>query len=250
MSAFSGKHKGKNIVITGASRGIGAGIAECLASEGARVAITYSNNEQKANEVLKNLPGEGHICVRLDVSNEESVKSAFDEIYEKMNQVDGLVNNAGVTEDNLLLMMKTQVFDNVINTNLRGTFLCTKTVLKPMLKARKGSIVNVTSVVGQAGNPGQCNYAASKAGVEAFTKSVAKEVASRNIRLNCVAPGYISTEMTDKLSEKQKESIVAGIPLQHLGKPQDIAYCVSFLLSDESNYITGQTISVNGGMYM
>lgn len=244
------KLKGKNIVVTGASRGIGAGIAHTLASHGAQVAITYSSNEQKANSVVKGLPGSGHFCVRLDVASEESVKSAFDEIYQKMTVVDGLVNNAGITEDMLLLMMKTDAFDHVINTNLRGTFLCTKTVLKPMLKSKKGSIVNITSVVGQMGNGGQSNYAASKAGVEAFTKSVAKEIASRGIRLNCVAPGYIATEMTDALTEKQREAILAMIPLQTLGKTEDVAHCVSFLLSDESNYITGQTISVNGGLYM
>jgi 3-oxoacyl-[acyl-carrier protein] reductase len=244
------KLKGKNIVVTGASRGIGAGIAQLLASQGAAVAITYSSNEQKANDVVKGLSGTGHLCVKLDVSSEESVKAAFAEIFKKMGTVDGLVNNAGVTDDMLLLMMKTDSFDNVINTNLRGTFLCTKTVLKPMLKNKKGSIVNITSVIGQMGNGGQSNYAASKAGIEAFTKSVAKEIASRHIRLNCVAPGYIATEMTDALNEKQKEGIMAMIPTQTLGKPEDVAHCVSFLLSEESNYITGQTISVNGGLYM
>lgn len=249
-SQVNGKLKGKNIVVTGASRGIGAGIAHLLAKQGAQVAITYSSNEQKANDVVKGLSGSGHFCVRLDVSKEESVKTAFEEIYKKMDGIDGLVNNAGITEDMLLLMMKTESFDNVINTNLRGTFLCTKTVLKPMLKAKKGSIVNITSVIGQMGNGGQSNYAASKAGVEAFTKSVAKEIASRGIRLNCVAPGYIATEMTDTLNEKQKEAILAMVPLQSLGKAEDVAHCVSFLLSEESNYITGQTISVNGGLYM
>lgn len=244
------KFGGKKFVVTGASRGIGAAIAQTLAAQGAQIAITYSSNEQKASEVVTGLSGQGHFCVRLDVSSEVSVKSAFDEIFKKMGSLDGLVNNAGITEDMLLLMMKTESFDKVINTNLRGTFLCTKTVLKPMLKNKKGSIVNVTSVVGQMGNGGQSNYAASKAGIEAFTKSVAKEIASRNIRLNCVAPGYIATEMTDQLSEKQKETILALIPTQSLGKAEDVAHCVSFLLSDESNYITGQTISVNGGLYM
>ncbi|OQW46632.1 MAG: beta-ketoacyl-ACP reductase [Proteobacteria bacterium SG_bin7] len=244
------KFSGKKFVVTGASRGIGAGIAQLLASQGAQVAITYSSNEQKASDVVKGLAGTGHFCVRLDVSSEESVKSAFDEVFKKMGSIDGLVNNAGITEDMLLLMMKTESFDKVINTNLRGTFLCTKTVLKPMLKNKKGSIVNVTSVIGQMGNGGQSNYAASKAGIEAFTKSVAKEIASRNIRLNCVAPGYIATEMTGQLNEKQKESILSLIPTQTLGKTEDVAHCVSFLLSDESNYITGQTISVNGGLYM
>ncbi len=244
------KLKGKNIVVTGASRGIGAGVAQVLAAQGAQVAITYSSNEQKANDVVKSLPGSGHFCVRLDVGSEESVKAAFDEIFKKMGSIDGLVNNAGITEDMLLLMMKTESFDKVINTNLRGTFLCTKAVLKPMLKNKKGSVVNITSVIGQMGNGGQSNYAASKAGIEAFTKSVAKEIASRNIRLNCVAPGYIATEMTDALTEKQKEGILSMIPTQTLGKPEDVAHCVSFLLSEESNYITGQTISVNGGLYM
>ncbi len=244
------KFDGKKFVVTGASRGIGAAIAQLLANQGAQVAITFSSNEQKANEVVKNLTGKEHFCVRLDVSSQESVKSAFDEIFKKMGTIDGLVNNAGITEDMLLLMMKIESFDKVINTNLRGTFLCTKTVLKPMLKDKKGSIVNVTSVIGQMGNGGQSNYAASKAGIEAFTKSVAKEIASRNIRLNCVAPGYIATEMTEQLNEKQKEAILSLIPTQALGKAEDVAHCVSFLLSDESNYITGQTISVNGGLHM
>ncbi|MDZ4661865.1 MAG: 3-oxoacyl-[acyl-carrier-protein] reductase [Pseudomonadota bacterium] len=249
MSFLSGL-KNKNIVVTGASRGIGAGIARILAARGARVAITYSNNEKKAQEVLSDLEGSNHFALQMDITNEESIKAGFVNIFSKMTTVDGLVNNAGVTEDMLLLMMKTDSFDKVISTNLRGTFLTTKSVLKPMLKAKKGSIVNITSVVGEMGNPGQANYAASKAGVEAFTKSVAREMAGRNIRLNCVAPGYIVTEMTEQLSLKQKETIIGEIPMQTLGSALDVAYAVAFLLSDESNYITGQTIRVNGGLYM
>ncbi len=242
--------QGKNIIITGGSRGIGAGIAKFLAAQGATVAISYSSNEKKAQDVIKELPGTGHFHFHMDVANEESVKQAMDGVLKKMAPVDALVNNAGITEDMLLLMMKTESFDKVVNTNLRGTFLCTKAVLKPMLKNKKGSIVNVTSVVGEMGNPGQANYAASKAGIEAFTKSVAKEVASRSIRLNCVAPGYIVTEMTEQLNEKQKEAILSAVPMQNMGTAEDVASCVSFLISDESKYITGQTLRVNGGLYM
>ena len=249
MSFLSGL-KNKNIVVTGASRGIGAGIARILAARGARIAITYSSNEKKAQEVLSELEGSNHFAIKMDISDEASVKAGFADIFLKMPSVDGLVNNAGITDDMLMLMMKTESFSRVIDTNLKGTFLTTKAVLKPMLKAKKGSIVSITSVVGEMGNGGQANYAASKAGIEAFTKSVALEMAGRNIRLNCVAPGYIVTEMTDQLNQKQKETIIGEIPMQTLGSALDVAYAVAFLLSDESNYITGQTLRVNGGLYM
>lgn len=247
---LSGGLKGKNIVVTGASRGIGAGIARILSARGARVAITYSSNEKKAQEVLGELEGADHFIQQMNISDENSVKAGFANILAKMSTIDGLVNNAGITEDMLILMMKTDSFEKVVNTNLKGTFLTTKSVLKPMLKAKKGSVVNITSVVGEMGNPGQANYAASKAGIEAFTKSVALEMAGRNIRLNCVAPGYIVTEMTEQLNAKQKEAILGSIPMQTLGSALDVAYAVAFLLSEESNYITGQTIRVNGGLYM
>lgn len=242
--------KGKRIVVTGSSRGIGAGIAKSLAEQGARVAITYSSSAASAEKVLKDLPGSGHIITALNVGESASVEKAFDEIMKQFEGIDGLVNNAGITKDQLLMRMKEEDFDQVIATNLRGAFLCTKAVMRPMLKARGGSIVNVSSVVGQMGSPGQSNYAASKAGMEGFTRSIAQEVASRGIRVNAVAPGFIVTDMTDALDEKQKEAIFSRIPLGKLGQVEDVAQTVAFLLSDASTYITGQVIQVNGGLYM
>lgn len=241
---------GKKIVVTGGSRGIGAAIVKLLAQEGAQVAFTYSSREESAQQVAHTLSGEGHFYIKMDISNEESINSAVNHILEKWPDVDGVVNNAGITKDQLLLRMKAEDFDSVIGTNLRGTFLVTKAFTKVMMKARKGSIVNITSVIGQTGNAGQANYAASKAGTVAFSKSVALELASRNVRLNCVAPGFIATEMTDALSEETKQKIMEKIPLQKIGDGQDVAQAVRFLLSDESKYITGHTINVNGGMFM
>jgi 3-oxoacyl-[acyl-carrier protein] reductase len=241
---------GKKIVVTGGSRGIGAAIVKLLAQEGAQVAFTYSSREESAQQVAHTLPGEGHFYIKMDISSEESINSAVNHILEKWPDVDGVVNNAGITKDQLLLRMKAEDFDSVIGTNLRGTFLVTKAFTKVMMKARKGSIVNITSVIGQTGNAGQANYAASKAGTVAFSKSVALELASRNVRLNCVAPGFIATEMTDALSEETKQKIMEKIPLQKIGDGQDVAQAVRFLLSDESKYITGHTINVNGGMFM
>lgn len=240
---------GKSILVTGGSRGIGAGIVKRLATDGARVAFTYTSRPDSANQVLKSLPGDGHLALELNVTSEESIESTLKVVLEKFGALDGLVNNAGVTKDQLLLRMKAEDFDQVIQTNLRGAFLCTKVAIKNMLKLRKGSIVNITSVIGHSGNPGQANYAASKAGITAFSKSVAQEIGSRNIRINCVAPGFIMTEMTDVLSEEQKNAILSKIPLQKFGSTEDIAAAVSFLLGDDSTYITGQTIHVNGGMY-
>lgn len=241
---------GKKIVVTGGSRGIGAAIVRLLAEEGALVAFTYSSREESAQQVAQSLQGEGHFYVKMDISSEESVNQAAEQIFAKWPEVDGLVNNAGVTKDGLLVRMKTDDFDSVINTNLRGTYLTTKVFSKVMMKARKGSIVNITSVIGQTGNAGQANYAASKAGTVGFTKSVAAELASRNLRLNCVAPGFIATEMTEILNEDQKKAIMEKIPLGKIGDAVDVAQAVRFLLSDESKYITGHTISVNGGMFM
>ena len=241
---------GKKIFLTGGSRGIGAAIAQTLSEKGAQVAFTYSSREDAAQNVLKNLKGSGHFHLKMDVSNEESVSQACASVLEKWGDIDGLVNNAGITKDQLLLRMKSEDFDQVIQTNLKGTFLVTKAFLKSMLKARKGSIVNITSVIGQTGNAGQANYAASKAGTEAFSKSTALEVASRGIRVNCVAPGFIATEMTETLNEEIKKQILTKIPLERIADSSEVAYAVAFLLSDESKYITGHTLSVNGGMYM
>lgn len=241
---------GKTVLVTGSSRGIGAGIAQSLAKQGARVAVTYSSNASSAEQVCTALEGKGHLCLQLNVADEASVEQAFAKIAEEFGKLDYLVNNAGITKDQLLLRMKPDDFNAVIETNLRGTFLCTKAAVKLMLKARTGSIVNITSVIGQTGNAGQANYAASKAGIEAFSKSIAAEVASRSIRVNCVAPGFIVTEMTDVLSDTQKQAILDKVPLKSLGSVDDISSAVSFLLSDEAKYITGQTLSVNGGLFM
>lgn len=242
--------KNKKVLITGGSRGIGAGMARHLASLGARLAITYTSRPESAEQVLKSLPGEGHMALAMDVSNSASVEAGMEKVLSAFEGLDGLVNNAGITKDQLLLRMKEEDFDAVIQTNLKGTFLCTKAVMKAMMKARSGSIVNITSVIGQMGNAGQANYAASKAGIEAFSKSVAKEVASRGIRVNCVAPGFIVTEMTDILTDEQKQAILSQVPLAKLGQVDDVAHAVAYLLSDGSSYVTGQTIAVNGGLYM
>jgi 3-oxoacyl-[acyl-carrier protein] reductase len=241
---------GKKILVTGSSRGIGAGIARKLASEGASVAVTYSSNPGSAEQVMSSLKGDGHLLIKLNISDEASVTAAFEEISTKWGKVDGVVNNAGVTRDQLLLRMKTEDFQSVVDTNLKGTFLCTRAAAKMMLKARSGSIVNITSVIGEMGNAGQSNYAASKAGVEGFSKSVAQEIGSRSIRVNCVAPGFIVTDMTDAMTEQAKTAILSKVPLNTLGDVDDVANAVAFLLSDESKYITGHTLSVNGGMYM
>jgi 3-oxoacyl-[acyl-carrier protein] reductase len=241
---------GKKIFVTGGSRGIGAAIVRTLAQKGAIIAFTYSSQEAAAKQVYSELSGSEHFFLKMDINDENSIKTAIDSVISKFGEVDGVVNNAGITKDGLLLRMKTEDFDQVISTNLRGTFLVTKTFLKPMLKAQKGSIVNITSVIGQTGNAGQANYAASKAGTEAFSKSVALEVASRNIRVNCIAPGFISTEMTEKLTEETKNQILSKIPQKRIADPVEVANTVAFLLSDESQYITGQTLNVNGGMYM
>lgn len=242
--------QGKRVAITGGSRGIGAGIAKYLAHQGARVALTYASSREQAEKVLSELPGEGHLAVALNVGETASVEKCFEEILEKFGGLDGLVNNAGITKDQLLMRMKDEDFDAVINTNLKGAFLCTRAVMRPLLKARGGSIVNISSVVGQMGNPGQANYSASKAGLEGFTRSVAMEVASRGIRVNAVAPGFIVTDMTRALDDKQKDAITARIPLQRLGSVDDVAGSVAFLLGDTSLYITGQVLQVNGGLYM
>lgn len=250
MEKLEKRFAGRCILVTGSSRGIGAAVARHLAENGARVAITYSSGQAAAEQVLASLSGTGHISLHLNVADEGSVQSAFEKIAGDFGQLDGLVNNAGITKDQLLLRMKADDFQSVIDTNLRGTFLCTRSAVKMMLKARKGSIVNITSVIGEMGNAGQSNYAASKAGVEGFSKSIAQEVASRNIRVNCVAPGFIATEMTDVLTDQQRESILAKVPLHTMGDTSDVANAAAFLLSDESKYITGHTLSVNGGLYI
>ena len=239
---------GKVALITGASRGIGKEIALELSKQGAEVFINYSSSDEKAEEVvnsIKNNGGKAH-KLKFDVSQEDSVSSAFDKIININGSIDILVNNAGITRDGLLMRMKSEQWDDVLNTNLKGVFLCTKYASKFMMKKRSGNIVNISSVVGIIGNPGQANYSAAKAGVIGFTKTCAKEFASRGINVNAIAPGFIETEMTEKLNT---EEIVKAIPLKKLGSCSQIANLVTFLVSsDAGSYITGQTISIDGGM--
>ena len=240
----------KKFFVTGGSRGIGAGIVKMLAELGAHICFTYSTNEAKAKELLKALPGGGHHCFQLDVSDLSSVEQVTSKVSALWPEIDGVVNNAGITKDQLLLRMKAEDFNQVIQTNLTGVFAVTKAFSKHMLKARKGAFVNISSVIGSTGNAGQSNYAASKGGLEAFTKSVALEFASRGIRANCVAPGYINSDMTGTLSEDQLKKFSEKIPLQRPGEAHEVASAVAFLLSDSASYITGQTLHVNGGMHL
>jgi 3-oxoacyl-[acyl-carrier protein] reductase len=240
----------KKIFVTGGSRGIGAAIVKRLAESGATVAFTYSTNEVKAQELIKSLPGSNHMCFQLDVSNSTAIDAVIEQLMTQWKEIDGVVNNAGITKDQLLLRMKLEDFNQVLTTNLTGVFSVTKAFSKYMLKSRSGSFVNISSVVGSTGNAGQANYAASKAGLEAFTKSVAIEFSSRGLRANCVAPGYIKSDMTDKLSEEQTRKFNEKIPLARAGEAHEVANAVAFLLSDAASYITGQTLHVNGGMFL
>jgi 3-oxoacyl-[acyl-carrier protein] reductase len=240
----------KRMLVTGASRGIGAGIARTLAKEGARIALTYSHQKAAAEQVLGELQGEGHIVIQMDVADSASIEQGFNQVVDAFGSLDGLVNNAGITKDQLLLRMKEEDFDSVLTTNLRGAFLCCKQALKIMLRQRHGSVVNISSVVGQMGNPGQTNYAASKAGLEGLTRALSLEVASRQIRINAVAPGFIETDMTKAMDAKQQEAMQSRIPMGRLGSADDVAHAVSYLLSDDSAYMTGQVLHVNGGLYM
>jgi len=241
--------KGKVVLVTGSTRGIGKEIAKAFAKEGADVIIT-GRQSQAAVSAAQELVQEGFSACGLgcDVTNWKSVEEMGNKILDKYKTVDILVNNAGVTRDNLLLRMSEADWDEVINTNLRGVFHCTKVVLKPMLKASAGKIISVASIIGVTGNSGQANYAASKAGIIGFSKSIAREVASRGITVNVIAPGYIQTDMTAQLPEKTREEILKNIPLRRLGTPQDVAGVCLFLASKDADYITGQTILVDGGM--
>ncbi|SFA74646.1 MULTISPECIES: 3-oxoacyl-[acyl-carrier-protein] reductase [unclassified Bacillus (in: firmicutes)] len=244
--------EGKAVLVTGASRGIGREIALEMARQGANVAVNYSGSEAKANETVDEIKAMGRdaFAVRCDVSNAESVGAMVKETIDRFGKLDVLVNNAGVTKDNLLMRMKEEEWDDVININLKGVFLCTKAVTRQMMKQRQGRIINIASIVGVSGNPGQANYVAAKAGVIGFTKTAAKELASRNITVNAIAPGFITTDMTDKLSEEVKTEMLKQIPLARFGEPKDIANLTIFLASDDSSYMTGQTLHVDGGMVM
>lgn len=243
---------GKIAIITGAGRGIGREIALQFAKSGAKLVLNYRSNSAQMEEVLlmiKNAGGEV-IAIQADVSKEDEVKVLMDATIKQFGRLDILVNNAGITKDDLLMRMSEKDFDSVIDTNLKGTFFCMKYASSIMLKQRSGKIINMSSVIGITGNVGQANYAASKAGIIGLTKSAARELASRGITVNAVAPGFIQTEMTEVLSDKIKEASLANIPLKRLGTVSEVASAVSFLASEAANYITGQVLQVDGGMVM
>ncbi len=241
--------QGEIALVTGASRGIGKAIAEELAKQGATV-IGTATTDGGADKITEYLSASGGKGMMLNVNDAESIKAVLKAITDNFGAVSILVNNAGITRDNLLMMMKDQQWDDIINTNLTSIFHLSKSVLRPMMKARKGRIINIASVVGLTGNPGQTNYAAAKAGIIGFSKSLAREIGSRNITVNTVAPGFIDTDMTRELPEEQREALISQIPLNKLGDPADIANAVAFLASPQASYITGETINVNGGMHM
>ncbi|TWT07489.1 3-oxoacyl-[acyl-carrier-protein] reductase [Planococcus sp. CPCC 101016] len=246
------KLTGKTAIVTGASRGIGAEIARKFAADGAKVVVNYSGSQEKAEAVVADIQANGGeaIAVKANVSDAESVKAMVDETMKTFGSVDILVNNAGITRDNLMMRMKDDEWDDVINTNLKGVFICTKAVTRQMMKQRAGRIVNIASIVGVMGNAGQANYVASKAGVIGLTKTTARELASRGITANAVAPGFITTDMTDQLTEDVQKAMLGQIPLGRFGAPEDVAKAALFLASDDASYMTGQTLHLDGGMVM
>lgn len=240
----------KVALVTGASRGIGRAIAISLASYGATVIVNYFGSKEKAETVVEEIRDNGGkaIAYQANVADETAVKEMFDYIIAEFKTLDILVNNAGITKDNLILKMTEEEFDKVIDTNLKGVFYCLKQATKIMLKQKQGAILNISSVSGIHGNPGQVNYSASKAGVIGMTKTLAKELGSRGIRVNAIAPGYIKTDMTEVLKEEIKRKVTEAVPLRRLGEPEDIAEMASFLVSPKASYITGQVIEVDGGL--
>ncbi|ARK31035.1 3-oxoacyl-[acyl-carrier-protein] reductase [Halalkalibacter krulwichiae] len=244
--------QGQTAIVTGASRGIGKATAIELARNGANVVINYAGSQERAEQVVAEVKALGvdSIAIQADVASSDQVQSMVKETIEAFGRVDILVNNAGITKDNLLMRMKEEEWDAVINTNLKGVFNCAKAVTRQMMKQRYGRIINVASVVGVLGNAGQANYVAAKAGVIGLTKTMARELANRNIHVNAVAPGFISTDMTDELGDDMKAQLLGQIPLASLGKPENIATVIRFLASSDAEYMTGQTLHVDGGMVM
>lgn len=244
--------KGQTALVTGGSRGIGRSIALLLAEYGVKVAVNYSGNEAAAQETVARIHelGSEGIALKGDVGNSQQAENLVKEVINTWGKIDILVNNAGITRDNLIMRMKEEEFDQVIETNLKGVFNCLKSVTRPMMKQRYGRIINISSVIGVIGNAGQVNYSAAKAGIIGMTKSAARELASRGITVNCIAPGFIDTEMTHQLSDEVRSEYEKGIPLARLGRPEDIAMAVVFLASEGATYMTGQTLHVDGGMYM
>jgi len=245
-----GRLDGRIAIVTGGSRGIGRAIVERLAHEGARVAFTYNSSPEPAMELAGRLGAERTMAVQCDVTQADQIASLIENVLSTWGKIHILVNNAGITKDGLVMRMSQADFESVLNTNLTSAFLTTKAVLRPMMSERWGRIINIASIVGLVGNPGQANYVASKAGLIGMTKSIAREVASRNILVNCIAPGYIRTDMTAKLNEAQQSELAGQIPLKRIGEGSDIAAMTAFLASDDASYVTGQVFAVDGGMTM
>ena len=243
---------GKTAIVTGGSRGIGRAVCLELGRRGCNIVLSFAGNTAAADQTVSDCQALGvqALAVQGNVADADAVKALFDAALEKFGAIDILVNNAGITRDNLLMLLKEEDFDAVVDTNLKGAFLCMKAAVRPMMKQRRGRIISLSSVVGLRGNAGQVNYAASKAGVIGMTKSLAKELAGRNITVNAVAPGFIDTDMTAVLPDKAKEAILSSIPMARLGAAEDVASAVAFLASDEAGYITGQVLAVDGGMSM
>jgi 3-oxoacyl-[acyl-carrier protein] reductase len=242
---------GKTALVTGASRGIGRAIALALGSRGASV-VAAARSVEAAGRTAEEIVGAGGRAraIQLDITDERSVDAAMADLVREHATIPLLVNNAGITRDNLLMRMNKEDWSQVIDTNLSGIYRICRSLVPSMVKARYGRIVNVTSVVARSGNPGQANYAAAKAGIEGFSRSLARELASRNITVNCVAPGFIDTDMTSKLTEAQREALLSQVPMKRLGRPDEVAAGVTYLLSDQAAYVTGITLDINGGMYM
>lgn len=260
MTNKTGLLSGKTAIVTGASRGIGKAVALRLASEGAWVLINCASNIEKANEVAAEIEamrasgeaaeGAGAMVMQFSITDTKVVEAAFAKVLELRNGVDILVNNAGITRDNLTLRHSDDDWDAVVDTNLKGTFICSRAAIRPMMKARQGSIINMSSVVGEMGNSGQASYCASKAGIFGLTKSLARELGSRAIRVNSIAPGFIETDMTDALPQAVKDAMFGNIPLRRFGSAKEVADIALWLAGPQSSYVTGQVISVNGGLYM